>query len=230
MKDITARFLEVYEYLLQIKKISNSSDFAKKIGISISMMNEITKGRSNVGVKAIHNTVRLFKNINIDWLLLGTGKMHKDFKIERLHTDADEELAIKIYGIPLIPADAFAGIGFNVEYSIILDIIEDRYIIPLFEDKSVDFLIKVRGSSMYPKYNSGDVVACKLIHERLFIQWNKIHVIYTSSQGAMIKRLRKAKDEKFITCRSENSEYDDFDIPVDDIQNIAIVIGSVRLE
>ena len=43
MKEITIRFIEVYNYLLDIKKVKNASDFAEKIGISNSLMNEIFK-------------------------------------------------------------------------------------------------------------------------------------------------------------------------------------------
>ena len=35
----------------------------------------------------------------------------------------------------------------------------DRYVVPMF--KEAEFLITVKGSSMIPKYNSGDIVACK---------------------------------------------------------------------
>src|SRR5690554_6541391 len=57
MKDITSRFLEVYNYLLESKKITNASDFAKKIGISTSLMSEIGEGRSNAGLKTLQKTV-----------------------------------------------------------------------------------------------------------------------------------------------------------------------------
>lgn len=133
-------------------------------------------------------------------------------------------------GIPLIPTEAFAGLGTPDDGSYTFDKIEDRYIIPLFEGKGIDFLIHVKGSSMYPTYSSGDIVGCKLIEERLFIQWNKVYVIDTKSQGTMIKRLRKSTNENYISCRSDNKDYDDFDIPISDIRNMAIVLGVIRLE
>lgn len=75
MKDITSRFLEVYNYLLESKKITNASDFAKKIGISTSLMSEIGEGRSNAGLKTLQKTVIEFPEINTKWLITGTEKM-----------------------------------------------------------------------------------------------------------------------------------------------------------
>lgn len=230
MEDITVRFLEVYNYLLSVNKIANSSDFAKKIDVSSSMISEIIKGRSNAGIKVIQNTVLKFKEINLDWLIKGDGKMIADFKINIPFKDLNEEWVIEKYGIPLLPIEAIGGNGDNSGYSIQRDMIEEKYVIPLFDNKGVDFLISVRGSSMYPKYASGDLVACKFINELLFIQWNKVHVIDSISQGAMIKRIVKSENSEFIICRSDNDSYDDFEIPMKDIRNIALVIGTIRLE
>ena len=43
LNEITLRFIEVYEHLQKTKKVKNVSDFAEKIGISNSMMTEISK-------------------------------------------------------------------------------------------------------------------------------------------------------------------------------------------
>ncbi|SZD73660.1 Peptidase S24-like [Candidatus Ornithobacterium hominis] len=132
-------------------------------------------------------------------------------------------------GIPLLPFDTFAGSGSDIE-GINFDIIEERYEIPLFDGMQVDFLIPVRGSSMYPKYSSGDVVACRLIDELLFVQWNKVYVLDTISQGVIMKRLKKGKTDDVLICKSDNEKYDPFEIPLNDIRKIALVIGVIRLE
>ena len=91
-------------------------------------------------------------------------------------------------------------------------------------------MIEVTGSSMYPKYNSGDVVACTIISESTFIQWNKFHVIATREQGLLIKRLHQSKDTEKLTLVSDNKDYPPFDIPKEEICGIAIVAGVIRLE
>ena len=93
--DISARFIEAYEALLTRKRVSDKRDFATKLGISASMVTEISKGRSSVGTSAIQNIVSQF-SISADWLLTGRGEMLSDepvAPIKQQPTIADERLA-----------------------------------------------------------------------------------------------------------------------------------------
>lgn len=162
--------------------------------------------------------------INPEWLLTGEGEMLKSDN----NTPAVAEPQIPS-GVPMLPFDAFAGIGTDVE-GVNLDTIEERYVVPLFDGMKMDFMISVRGSSMYPKYNSGDVVACRMVQELLFVQWNKVYVLDTISQGVIIKRLKKSDKEGFVICKSDNEQYEPFEIPMSDIRTIALVVGVIRLE
>ncbi|MBY0487396.1 MAG: hypothetical protein K2P85_09465 [Flavobacteriaceae bacterium] len=227
MKEITIRFIEVYNFLLETKKADNASDFAKKIGISTSLMNEILKGRSNVGVKPIQSTVNYFFGLSLDYIIKGEGKMTKDFKFnETIDKYPDEEWAIETYGIPLIPIEAMAGFGTG-ETSI-LELECEKFIVPTF--KGADYLIQIKGSSMYPKYNSGDIVACKKLPlNSLFFQWNKVYVLDTI-QGALVKRIDIGSDDEHILIVSDNEKYKPFQLHKSEINAIAIVMGVIRLE
>ena len=163
-------------------------------------------------------------DIDANWLLTGEGEMLKSSN----NTPAVAEPQIPS-GVPMLPFDAFAGIGTDVE-GVNLDTIEERYVVPLFDGMKMDFMISVRGSSMYPKYNSGDVVACRMVQELLFVQWNKVYVLDTISQGVIIKRLKKSDKEGFVICKSDNEQYEPFEIPMSDIRTIALVVGVIRLE
>lgn len=127
--------------------------------------------------------------------------------------------------IPLIPLEAFAG--YSPEQ--FLDIpVEDYYHITEFNQ--ADFLIRVKGDSMTPRFNGGDIVACKKLLERLFFQWHRIYVIYTRSQGVMIKRVEQSERENYIKLVSDNPNYSPFEIPEADIADIALVLGAITLE
>lgn len=132
---------------------------------------------------------------------------------------------VKPAGIPLIPVDAIAGIG-SVSYRDLQ--VEDYYTVGIFRD--VDFLIRVSGDSMSPKYCGGDLVACRLVRESSFFQWGRIYVLDTKSQGILIKRIQKSEIANRITCVSENTRYDEFDVDISDITHIALVIGAITLE
>jgi phage repressor protein C with HTH and peptisase S24 domain len=227
--DLTIRFIEVYDYLLRAKRVSSVSDFAKKIGISSSMMTEISKFRSNVGIKAIQNAVNTFPIVDSEWLLTGKGKMatFKTPSNQRVLNDLEEEYAIKIHGIPLIPIDAMAGWGTGS--SQIMEYEVDRYIVPEFEELDVDFMIRVRNDSMFPKYSSGDIVACKKLPIGTFFQWNKVYVLDTI-QGALIKRVKKSKKDNHILCVSENEEYEPFDLNMEEVNSLGLVVGFIGFD
>lgn len=74
MNDISTRFIIAYNYLLKEGFIKGQKDFSTKIFVSTSMITEIIKGRSNVGISAIQNTVSVF-GVNANWLLTGEGEM-----------------------------------------------------------------------------------------------------------------------------------------------------------
>lgn len=80
--EVSGRFIAAFEYLLKVNVIADKKDFANKLGISPSMVTEISKGRSAVGTTAIQNIV-LFFNISGDWLLTGEGEMLKTNGIPR---------------------------------------------------------------------------------------------------------------------------------------------------
>ena len=168
--------------------------------------------------------VSKYSELNPEWLLTGEGEMLKSGTTK---TETSKEESVK--GIPLVNATAIGGYGNNV-FSFEERDVKDYYVIPKFKHKQVDFMIEVEGSSMYPKYNSGDVVACRIIKERNFIQWNKTHVIATREQGIIIKRIKPSDAPNSLLMVSDNESYDPFNVPEEEIEGLAIVVGVIRLE
>ncbi|WP_442589186.1 LexA family transcriptional regulator [Pedobacter sp. AW31-3R] len=163
--------------------------------------------------------------VSLDWLL---SDVEDDAEVKAVVKNTQKGTAeLHATGIPLVNIQAFAGIG-NVSFSIEEKNIQSRYIVPDFDN--VDFMIRVKGNSMTPKYNSGDVVACRILNDYKFIQWNKTYILSTKDQGILIKRLKKSEDDKSVTAVSDNKDYDPFDIPWTEIDGIAIVVGVIRLE
>ncbi len=132
--------------------------------------------------------------------------------------------------IPLIPIEAMAGYG-EGESTVGIEDITEGYNIPDFSEKGVRYMIRVSGSSMYPKYSNGDLLGCKPINDLSFIQWGKSYVLDTD-QGAIVKRIFPVEGEpEIFECRSDNAEkYPPFKIHKKSIYRIAIVVGVLRLE
>lgn len=128
-------------------------------------------------------------------------------------------------GIPLIPMEAVAGYGAPAYQDMP---VENYYDITEFAH--ADFLIRVTGDSMTPKYKAGDIVACRAVQERKFWQWHTIYVIATRNQGVLIKRVEEGATPESITCVSENPAYRPFQVPLEEIMSVALVMGAITLE
>lgn len=193
------------------------TDFERSINVSNGYVNSISK---NIGIEKIQLIIEKYPKLNIEWLLTGSGEKTKKIALPASLTDLSS-------GTPLVSLEVAAGFG-SEDFKITDQDIEAKYVVPDFN--GIDFMIRVKGSSMYPKYSSGDIIACRKLHDSKFIQWNKCHVIATREQGLLVKRLKKGKNDDYILAISDNKEYDPFEIPVDEVTGIALVIGVIRLE
>ncbi len=129
-------------------------------------------------------------------------------------------------GIPLLPVDAIAGVLSGNDAQI-MDYECEYYDVPMF--RGAEFLIRVSGDSMQPKYYSGDIVACRRLPIDTFFQWNRVYVI-GSEQGVILKRVRQGRDESHIVLVSENTDYAPFELSLSKVHSIALVIGVIRAE
>ncbi|AMO19216.1 S24 family peptidase [Flavobacterium columnare] len=235
---IKDRILQYIDY----KGISKYK-FYQETGITRGVLDK----ESGISEDNIAKFIAYSSEINLEWLLLGKGEMIKpnikemssNKTMTKTMTFSEEtkntknvinllnEPTTEYEGIPLIPIDAMAGFGTGGVQ--VMDYDTQKYVVPEFTELNVDFMLRVKGSSMYPKYNSGDLVACKkLALNDIFFQWNKVYVLDTD-QGALIKRIKKGSDGHLLIV-SDNSSYEPYELHLSQIHAIAIVLGVIRLE
>lgn len=220
-KTINERLVEVLKHLKENKLIYNEADFSQKTGISKSFLSDMKAARKEISERTVLNIADVFPDLNSGWLLTGEGEM--------LRTPTADTAADKQKTLPLIPFEAIAGylsidnVGVRFEDC-------EQYVIPEFEQRGAEFIIRVSGSSMYPKYSNGDLLGCKRVNDILFFQWGKIYVLDTS-QGTLVKRVYEHENDDFVKLVSDNKDvYPPFVIPKSDIRSLSIVVGVVRLE
>ena len=187
--------------------------------------------KSQIGDEKLSNILNTFPELSKVWLLTGEGEM--------LRTDTPAAVSVSEgapppqlipappgKGLPLIPLPAMAGF---LKGAAAIDPNEiEWYFVPAFRDCT--FLIRVKGDSMAPRYLSGDIVACREVHDTAtFFQWGKPYVLDTD-QGVVLKRVRRSELPEHVLCVSDNPEYDPFDVPIAGIYHLAIVRGLIREE
>lgn len=209
----------------------NKAQFSKLLGVSPQTISAWI-ARNTFDSELIYAKCRY---INPSWLLTGQGDMlvkndvQQNVETKREAIPAMEGIPSDIAPIPLVTEHAAAGFG-NDCFSIQESDVKDYYIIPKFRFNHVDFMIEVSGISMYPHFKSGDVIACTILHEAKYIQWNRCHVIATRNQGILVKRIMPSEKEGCFKIVSENKDFPPFDLPKEDITGLALVVGCVSLE
>lgn len=213
----------------------NKAQFAKLLGVSAQTISAWI-ARNTFDAELIYAKCRY---INPSWLLTGEGTMlSPSSAASNSITPSKSSPSIPTAhhapqgsktGIPLIPLDAVAGFPAESGGGVRLEDCE-RYVIPEFENKGANFLIRVSGDSMVPLYYSGDLLACRKITDIRFFQWGTVYVLETS-QGVLVKRVQESIDHAdSILCVSENSSvHHPFLLPRDDIRSLSIIVGLVRL-
>lgn len=216
--------------------LSRIQDIASNEGITIGALERCIGASKGVLSRAINNgtdiqskwitiLVENYPQYSPAWLLTGEGNMLRA-ESEKENIPVAHPSDSPTEGIPLIPISAMAG-AFTGEQTV-LEYECERFVVPTF--KGAEFLISVKGSSMYPKYNSGDIVACKrLPMDDIFFQWNKVYVLDTD-QGPLIKRVKPGSDKEHVLIVSDNERYEPFELPLERIYHVALVIGVIRLE
>lgn len=212
--------IERIKLLIQGKE-SSAKRFAENIGFNASTLNAYLRGeRQRLNSDLLVRILNTYDDVSADWLLMGRGEWSRD--IESNTVSKSETI-----GIPLYDVAAAAGYG-SFDSMISDDNLIDRYVVP--DLGCVDWMIHVQGESMVPTYESGDIIACKMLHNLQEVHWGNIYVVASQDKGLVVKRLFSSQTEEAILAVSDNEAFHPFDIRKEDILGIASVVGSVRVK
>ena len=211
----------ILRYLAQ--KGVSAYEFYKESGVTRGILQQ----NNGISEDNIARFLAYAPDVNIEWLLTGEGPMLSHPTPPTPPTKPTSHPSTS--GIPLIPLDAVAGFPAESGGGVRLEDCE-RYVIPKFENKGANFLIRESGDSMVPLYYSGDLLACRKITDIRFFQWGTVYVLETS-QGVLVKRVQESIDHAdSILCVSENSSvHHPFLLPRDDIRSLSTIVGLVRM-
>ena len=234
------------EYI-DLKGLSISA-FEKSIGMSNASFGKQLKKKGAIGTDKLEHILTVYSDLSPLWLMTGEGEMLKTNTINQELNNLHQKKTIKSIicnddpfdslmhpakqspdAIPLVSAQAVGGFA-GKDFLISENDVQAYYVVPKFRNLSVDFMIEVIGDSMMPRLFPGDIIACSIITNPSFIQWNKPHLIATREQGLIVKRLRRGTDKDCLLAVSDNPDYDPFDIPKADIVGIARIVGVIHAE
>lgn len=206
---------------------------AEKLGVSKAYVNALMTGKKAFGKSQAAKWSSEF-GISASWLLTGDGDMFttssSDKQSEVKREEEEYELLPRITedkGRPYYDVDFLGGYGEFADDPASAPV---AYMIdyPPYNKEGV-FYMNVRGDSMSPEINSGDLVALRPIEAWYdFLLLGKVYAIVTLSGQRTIKRLRRGSDSEHYTLEPINPAYESQEIPKTQIERVFEVLGGIR--
>lgn len=183
----------------------------------------VNKMGDNTRTKTLDRISNAYPDLNIIWLRTGIGEMliSDERKEKIISVDQTAISETKRKGALIYDIDATCGIdGRDIDFA-------DERVIGSIEAPEINpnsKIIFATGDSMTPLITSGDRIVVRKIESWDYFNYGQVYVIITNGYR-FIKRIRKhpTNPENFILLRSENKEYDDIDLPKQEIVHLFIV-------
>lgn len=202
-----------------------SPTLASNIGVEYKRLQNIETGKTKkVSGDLAHKITARYPEVNIEWLLTGEGSMlnaEKGKEYELLPRITEDK------GRPYYDVDFLGGYGEFADDPASAPV---TYMIdyPPYNKEGV-FYTNVRGDSMSPEINSGDLVALRPIEAWYdFLLLGKVYAIVTLSGQRTIKRLRRGSDSEHYMLEPINPAYESQEIPKSQIERVFEVLGGIR--
>lgn len=216
--------------------------FENEAGIKYSTISAAIKRGTELNTATLLKIIDTYDDIDTDWLMRGEGAMIKDdhpaqeSKVPLVTPEYPKEIQADdsdfVYSdndnAGKVPIITERGLAHFDREGIERLITEDYYYIKEF--RNADFLLRVTDDTMYPRYKSGTLLACRVIDMQTFWQWGKVHAVLTCNQGLIIRRVMPGPSYKSIVMKADNPDYPDCDIIISEIIQSAVVIGSISLD
>lgn len=221
---------DILDKLLVYSKL-NIKSFSEKIGLERPQaLYDIQNGKTKRISSNMANRIKsVFSEINLNWLLTGDGEMLESKPRNEVTPIAEGEYMMVEY-VDLRASAGRLGVG-------CVDQLPEthRRLVPKEFDNGKFLIVRVDGDSMDDgskrSLSDGDEVLIYLNEDGLNngLPIRKTVFVITSSDGNILKQITEInREEKYIVCRSFNSQYEDFKVKFEDIFQIFTVCKVVN--
>ncbi|HDL5235640.1 TPA: helix-turn-helix transcriptional regulator [Mannheimia haemolytica] len=212
MSDLSSRLSD----LLAQKNLS-MNEFAKMVGVTQPAIAKIVNGET----RSPKNIVEIADALDVDvnWLKTGKGEAPNFANFEEKSTASEDKESIRV---SLLNAEAVAGYGVEASH-VVEEVSAVEYTLDhfrqLFHSTNAQNirLINVKGDSMYPTLESGDLI---------FVDVSINHYdgdgvyVFTFDGTLFVKRLQKVKYD--LVASSDNPAYESWSLTKEEQKNVYI--------
>lgn len=200
--------------------------FRKEVGISQSYLSELETGKKNLTEELYNSIIERFgRSIIIPFIEVDCDNI----AINIPHLECNNKNVIPLFELEAASCGMPSGFEVAIEANKC-----DRYIIP--DLAGCDFTIRTRGRSMinrsHPERSIPErsIVGCRIWKSRSHVRWGEVYALATPD-GVIVKKIMPSEKDGYIKCVSFNEEegFIPYDLPADEIQDWAIVVGVVTV-
>ena len=221
---VSQRFIECHNELKSRNKVKSSRQFALALDYAPQSLNDILKGKRDVTIELCRKSIHLF-DFNPSYLFSGIGAIfttdEENFESDKILTIVtDENNDEKIVHVPVA---AQAGYGGNITNSHYFSNLPTFSLPDYRLHDGTHRCFDISGDSMEPTLYSGDKVVCSYLEKEHWERTIKNHLVYVvvTNDDVVVKRLvNKIKDSGYIQLFSDNSYYNPYVIPIDEVKEI----------
>ncbi len=188
------RFIKYMDY-----KGLNDNQVTVDCGLAIGLIGKAKKGKSDLGRNTVEKILRVYTDLNREWLLTGEGEMLKSDSVS-LKESADGT------GVPFYDIDVTCGI--TESFADVRE--EPQFRINYAPLNDCDAAFPVYGDSMEPDFYAGDVVMVREIHNVDSMLWGEPYLIITNAACdnlRTIKNVYLSDDRSSFILRASNPRY-----------------------
>lgn len=222
INQVTKRFIECHNKVLELKKVKSSRQFALMLDYLPQSLSEIIKERRDVTIELVRKAAEVF-NINPVYLFLAKGDLFYEDKVDQVReltlvTNASGESKI-IY----VPASLQSKYAVQKAKSKILEEL------PVFSLPDQNYnsehyrCFEVVGDQMEPTLYEGERVIGRYVEPMFWnngIKDNMVFIMVTKSEVNIGRVLNHLKETKSILVTSDNSYYKSYHIPRSELQEV----------
>lgn len=204
---------------LRLSMNLSQKEFAEKLELKQPHIPPIEKGERTPGRRILNDISSVF-NVNMEWLLYGTGEMISNGVKEHVQSPINLPIEENSLGVPVLDAEFSAGTLKSIEQ--VRNNAKVLAWLNIPEVRGCDYIIRVRGDSMADVMNDRDYVGIKRIYDLDVIPPGHAYAIITD-ELELVKYLRKGSTEDLLLVRSHNEIYEDFELPKNKIKQLYAV-------
>ncbi|MFA9370721.1 MAG: helix-turn-helix transcriptional regulator [Labilibaculum antarcticum] len=213
MTNIKERILKIPD----LKGVTKDA-FFNELGVSYGNFKGKAKEKA-LSSDVLATIVTKYSEINATWLLTGKGEMLLSGEENSHPTEATDKQTLAGYYYPNV--DASAGLNFATNGNGFEKI---PVTIPYWGE-NLSF-INVFGDSMYPKFQSGEIIGIKEV-EYIYLTFGNPFVVVLKNGDVHLKYVRKGKDDTHVILASENQLYEDREFHIKNIRSFHQVKGVI---